>query len=308
MNLREYLNENRKQVEEALAYWLPPGDKRPQSLHQAMRYSVMNGGKRLRPIIVLTAARMGRELLGHSDTDITQPRNIAMRAACALEMIHCYSLVHDDLPCMDDDDLRRGKPTCHIVYGDAIATLAGDALQSLAYETLSDGPPEEAPLALDLIRRLSLGAGHLGMVGGQVVDLECENVDVDAATLEFIHRCKTGALYVASVTLGGVASGNLKLLPDLERFGEKMGLMFQIVDDIMDVEGDTAVIGKPAGSDESKKKATYPRIHGMEKAKSEAVRLTEEAKSVLAPYGAAGQRLAEIADYILSRAFSQTEA
>jgi geranylgeranyl pyrophosphate synthase len=231
-----------------------------------------------------------------------------MRAACALELIHCYSLVHDDLPCMDDDDLRRGKPTCHVVFGEAMATLAGDSLHTLAYEILSDGPPAEAELVLSLTRRLATAAGHQGMVGGQVADLESEGKDIDAETLEFIHRRKTGALYIASVTMGGVASGNREIVSTLESFGAHMGLMFQIVDDIMDVEGDTAVIGKRVGSDVDKKKATYPRIHGMEAAKAEARRLTEAAHADLEAFGDADARLAQITDYILSRAFSRTEA
>ena len=248
-------------------------------LYQAMRYSVDNGGKRVRPLLVY--------------------------AACAVELIHAYSLVHDDLPAMDDDDLRRGQPTTHIAYDEACAILAGDGLQSLAFEALADARrnPADAHLRLSMVMGLARAAGPAGMVGGQAIDLESVGRQLDQQALETMHRHKTGALIEASVQLGALASGNADepALRSLQHYAQAIGLAFQVQDDILDVESDTATLGKTQGKDEANHKPTYPALLGMEAAKAYALELRDQALHALRPFGASAEPLRELARYIVER-------
>lgn len=294
MELEEYLKERRRWVEEALDRFLPPADASPVSIHEAMRYSVFAGGKRLRPILAIASA----EAAGGVVEDV-------LPVAAALECIHTYSLIHDDLPSMDDDDYRRGKPTCHKVYGEALAILAGDALLTLAFSLLSEKTLAEklgTSRLSALIREVSHAAGSLGMVGGQVMDILSEGKEVDGKTLLSLHAHKTGALICASVLAGGLVAGASEAeLKALRRYGERIGLAFQIVDDLLDVMGTTEELGKPAGSDLKKRKATYPALFGLEASRKEVERLTAEAKEVLEPFEGRAWALQAIADYLASR-------
>jgi len=282
-------------VDEALDRYLPLADELPISLHKAMRYSVFAGGKRVRPILLLAACEaVGGDL------------NRAMPAACAMEMIHTYSLIHDDLPAMDDDDFRRGNPTNHKVFGEAIAILAGDALLTEAFVLMSN--PEysgaaEVSRLLPVINEIARCAGSHGMVGGQVVDMESEGKpDVDLATVQYIHTHKTGALIKASVKAGALLGGADETdLAAMTRFGEAVGLAFQIADDILDIEGTTEEIGKDAGSDEARGKATYPAIVGLAEAKQRAGELVGMALKALAGFDAKADPLREIAKYTVYR-------
>lgn len=265
-----------------------------ERLYQAMRYSVMNGGKRVRPLLVYAACETLEGDLERADG-----------AACAVELIHAYSLVHDDLPAMDDDDLRRGQPTTHKAFDEASAILAGDALQSLAFEVLADRRrnPQDAEVRLQMIELLSRAAGPAGMVGGQAIDLGSVGLQLDQLALEVMHRHKTGALIEASVALGALASGNTDELARkaLLQYARAIGLAFQVQDDILDVESDTATLGKTQGKDEAHDKPTYPALLGLDAAKDYALELRDQALHVLRPFGNSAEPLRELARYIVER-------
>ena len=291
-DFQAYLSEACARVEAALDGSLGP--ERPESLREAMRYSLLAGGKRLRPILCLAACELAG---GEAES--------AMPTAVALEMIHTMSLIHDDLPAMDNDDLRRGRPTNHKVYGEANAILAGDALLTRAFEMValrSPGVPAER--LLEVVGELSLASGAPGLVGGQVVDLECEGKQVDLETLEYIHLHKTGALLRACVLCGAqIAGASAELLEALRIYARGIGLAFQIIDDILDVTASSEVLGKTAGKDLTADKTTYPKLLGLEESKRRAEQLVSEAKAALAPYGAGGKAapLLALADFITSR-------
>ena len=293
-SFERYLAGRAALVESYLDRYLPPESAPPETISRAVRYSLFAGGKRLRPVMVLAAA----EAVGGDVED-------ALPAAAAFEMIHTYSLIHDDLPAMDDDSLRRGRPTSHVVFGEAIAILAGDALQTHAFAVLADPPPPcrvPAERRLRAVADLASAAGAGGMVGGQVLDLESEAKPVDAATLERIHRHKTGALIRATVRVGAIVAGaSEEDLSRLTRFGEEAGLAFQIVDDILDIEGNEATLGKSAGKDARSGKATYPLVHGVAEARRKAAELVCSALRRLEPFGAAGRPLALLAEHMIRR-------
>jgi geranylgeranyl diphosphate synthase type II len=290
--LQQILEQGRQLADEALERLLPAGTVHPPSIHQAMRHSVFAGGKRLRPILVMEAARMiaGRVPDGVADL------------GAALEMIHTYSLIHDDLPALDNDDLRRGRPTCHKAFGEATAILAGDALQTYAYEVLANlnCPPVAR---VNIIAETAHATGTVdGMIGGQVMDLESEHKHPDAKTLEYIHRSKTGALITACLVTGGLYAGGTQ--HDIERlrcFGRKAGLAFQIADDILDVTQTSEQLGKTAGKDVKSDKATYPSLYGLDKSAQMAEQLVQEASDALAPYGERANTLNKIAQYLVQR-------
>lgn len=294
MDLKDYLHSRAVLVDEALDRWLPGEKVLPHSLHQAMRYSIFAGGKRLRPILMIAAS----EAVGGSAQQV-------MHAACAMEMIHTYSLIHDDLPAMDNDDFRRGRPTNHKVYGDAVAILAGDALLTEAFRLLADAKANQAVLPATVLRVIELVAcyaGSLGMVGGQVVDMESEGKEIDFPTLEYIHTHKTGGLILASVQVGALlGGGDDKQFAALTRFGEAAGLAFQIADDILDVVGDQAELGKDVGSDQARGKATYPALLGLAESRQRATELCDIAVESLTPLGAAAEPLQVLARYIVDR-------
>ena len=283
-----------ERAERALAAALPPADTLPPRLHEGMRYAVLGGGKRVRPLLVHAAG----ELAGAAPAALD-------RAACAVELIHAYSLVHDDLPCMDNDVLRRGKPTVHVAFGEAGAMLVGDALQALAFGVLADaaehGAP--APAVVAMVRELADAAGSGGMAGGQAIDLGSVGTVLDRAALEAMHARKTGAMLRASVLLGTLAAG----LPQparrdaLVRYAAAVGLAFQVVDDILDVEADSATLGKTAGKDAAHNKPTYVSAMGLPAARRLAGRLRDDALTALVPLGPAARRLAELAELIVDR-------
>jgi geranylgeranyl diphosphate synthase type II len=291
MKLPPFFEEDRIAVDAALERLLPQESTRPASIHQAMRYSVFAGGKRIRPILCLESARIFAP-------DITP----ALHPACAIEMIHTYSLIHDDLPALDNDDLRRGKPTCHKKFGEASAILAGDALLTLAFETIGATPVTPAQ-CVAMVKEVASAAGTVnGMVGGQVADLEAERQRVEPETLEYIHRSKTAALIRASVTAGALCAGApAEDVARLRRFGESIGWAFQVTDDILDVEESSAALGKTAGKDIAQQKATYPAIHGLQRSHEIAHELAGKAIAELAAYGDNGNRLKEIAEYLVIR-------
>jgi geranylgeranyl diphosphate synthase, type II len=293
-DLEAYLKARRQLVDAALDGFLPRADTPPPSVHRAMRYSVLAGGKRLRPILVIA----GAELVD------AQP-SLVMPTACALEMIHTYSLIHDDLPAMDDDDYRRGRLTNHKMFGDAIAILAGDALLTLAFQLVAQNAAltgVDAKVGCDVVAEIAEAAGTLGMVGGQVVDIESEGKTITPEELEYIHIHKTAALLRASLSagarLGGADAAALAAVGDA---GQSLGLAFQIVDDILDVEGSLETLGKTAGSDERKQKVTYPALHGIEASRREARRLIERTKSRLAVFGARSAPVCALADFVVER-------
>ena len=278
----------------ALADALPHEDAPPLELHRAMRYAVLGGGKRLRPVLVYAtgnAFEVAPEALDSS--------------ACAVEIIHAYSLVHDDLPAMDDDDLRRGRPTCHVVFGEAMAILAGDALQALAFEVLADDPRLRADPRnqVEMLRTLAAACGAHGMAGGQAFDLAAVGKALTPAELERMHMYKTGALIRASVRLGALAAGcrDAAVLAALEHYGHAIGLAFQIRDDILDIEGDAATIGKTAGKDAADNKPTYPAILGMAGARAHLAELTGAALDAITPLGERFAMLGELARFIAER-------
>ncbi|HET6432293.1 farnesyl diphosphate synthase [Dyella sp.] len=277
-------------ADRALAAALPRDDAAPVELHRAMRYAVLGGGKRLRPLLVYAAGHA----LGCEASTLDPP-------ACAVELIHAYSLVHDDLPAMDDDAMRRGRPTCHVVFGEAMAILAGDALQALAFEGLAHAPVDPA-VAIAMQRALGRACGAEGMAGGQALDLAAVGRALTLAELEHMHACKTGALIRASVRLGGLVAGaSPDALDALDRYAGLVGLAFQVRDDILDVEGDSAVIGKTAGKDAAADKPTFSSILGLEASRSRLVELTDQAFEALAPLGAHAALLRELASYAAQR-------
>jgi geranylgeranyl diphosphate synthase type II len=268
-DLQNYLPQLTTAVNQALDALLPPADERPAKLHEAMRYSVFAGGKRLRPILCIASC----EACGG-----TAER--AMQAACALELLHTYTLIHDDLPAMDDDTLRRGRPTCHIAFDEATAILAGDALLTLAFEVLAGVPNIGSALALELSR----AAGSRGVIGGQMEDIDAEGKTPDANLVEYIHRNKTAALIRASCVMGGICAGaDVQTLEKLARYGENAGLAFQLADDLLDESSTIEKLGKDIGSDKARGKMTWPAVHGIEKTAGDAKQM--EAKAVAALKG-----------------------
>jgi geranylgeranyl diphosphate synthase type II len=294
MDIASYLSKKKSIVDKALDKLMPPATRFPPSIHEAMRYSLFAGGKRVRPILAIAAA----ESLGARTTDL-------LPVAASLELIHTYSLIHDDLPSMDDDDFRRGRPTCHKAYGEAIAILAGDGLLNMAFEVLSDPRRTKtipATRLIAVIREISEASGVRGMVGGQVVDIESEGRDVDFPTLEYIHTHKTGALIRASVRVGAIyAKASLKRLTALTRFGERIGLAFQIADDILDVTGNPGETGKDVGSDQKKGKKTFPGFYGLEESRMRAAEVANKAIYALREFDRKADPLRELAKYIVNR-------
>jgi len=279
-------------ADDALARVLPAEDLPPTELHRAMRYAVLGGGKRLRPLLVYAAGHA----FGRDDEGLDAP-------ACAVEIIHAYSLVHDDLPAMDDDALRRGRPTCHIVFGEAMAILAGDALQALAFELLAAPSSDEPSLQLAMLRTLGAACGAEGMAGGQAFDLSAVGTRLTLEELERMHAYKTGALIRASVRLGALEAGcrDEAVLASLDRYGHAVGLAFQVRDDILDIEGDAAVIGKTAGKDAAADKPTFPSIIGMQASRAHLTELIDQALDAIRPLGERGELLAELARFAAGR-------
>jgi geranylgeranyl diphosphate synthase, type II len=292
MNIREYLAAQQKLVDCELDRLAPAESVPPATIHRAMRYSLFAGGKRIRPMLCLAAA----------DAVSDQIEGV-VTAACTLELIHTYSLIHDDLPALDNDDYRRGKLTCHKVFGDAMAILAGDALLTLAFQVLSAKLIVSDRCKMQLSAELSEAAGTVGgMIGGQVADLEGEGKPPDAALLESIHRAKTGALLRASVRIGAIyGCAQPDQLESLSAFGEHMGLAFQIVDDILDVEESSEALGKTAGKDAAQQKITFPAVYGLAESRRMAEEERWQAHAALEPFGTRGHRLRELADLIVQR-------
>lgn len=295
MNLSRYLAERRRLIERALQQVLQHGDRPPRTLARAMRYSLFAGGKRIRPILALASG----EVVG-------APVERVLPFACAIEMIHTYSLIHDDLPAMDNDDLRRGKPTNHIVFGEGMAILAGDGLLTEAFRVMAEGGLRnglDRTAALQALREVATGAGASGMVGGQVADLEAERRKPTKALVEYIHTRKTAALIRAAVRVGALLGGARPAqLTHLDRYGAALGLAFQVADDILDVEGATEKTGKRPGRDRELHKATYPAAVGMTKAKQRARELLDEALEALEPFGTPAEPLRQIATLVVERA------
>jgi geranylgeranyl diphosphate synthase type II len=282
----EYLRNQQAKVNNALQKFLPAADTQPALIHEAIRYTVFAGGKRIRPILCLAAC----EALGGNEAN-------AMPTACAIEIYHTSTLIHDDLPCMDDDDLRRGQPTCHIKYGEANAVLTGDAQMILAFELAAQSPNPAAT-----VTALAKAAGSQGVIGGQIVDLASEGQPADAETLDYIHLHKTADLIRVSLELGAIcAHASIKDIAALREFGDCIGLAFQIIDDILDVTADQEKLGKPIGSDEGLDKLTYVRVHGMEAARAQAKTLTEQADAALDTFTGEKQTLRAIASFLLAR-------
>ena len=303
MTFAEYLDARRASVEAALDGWLPSPPKCPAIVSEAMRYSINAGGKRLRPILVIASAEGTAQAMSTSEA---AARDLAMPAACAIEMIHTYSLIHDDLPAMDDDSLRRGRPTSHIVYGEGMAILAGDGLHAEAFDLLAREPqglhPNLMARKLKTLALIAEAAGPIGMVGGQAVDLASVKTPLNAESLKDMHSRKTGALIRASVVAGGVMAGaDDKLVAALERYATEIGLAFQIVDDILDVEGAAATLGKTAGKDAAAGKPTYPSFYGLDKSKELASQCLTNARTSLEGAGLLDSRLADIANWIVKR-------
>ena len=304
MDIKRYLQEKKEIVDSALEKYFPnrPASAGegvfPTSLHKAIQYSLFAGGKRIRPILSMAAF----EAVGGKGGGI-------LPFACALEMIHTYSLIHDDLPALDNDDYRRGKPTCHKVFGEAIGILAGDALLTEAFKLMTDRAIQEfsvrdGGLVLDVINEVAQAAGLLGMVGGQVLDIESEGKEADLPTLQYIHTHKTGALILVSVRVGAKLGGaNGETLKTLTHYGERVGLAFQIADDILNIEGKAALLGKKTGSDLSRGKATYPALLGLEESKRRAKELVDLAVKAIESFGPEADPLREIAWFILSREY-----
>lgn len=286
-----YLTERARIIDETLDRLLPPATTSPATLHEAMRYSLFAGGKRLRPALCLAAS----EACGGSV-------EAALPMAAAVECLHTYTLIHDDLPCMDDDDFRRGRPTCHKVYGEGVAVLAGDGLLTLAFEILSAARPTARHGTADFVRELAVASGSRHLIGGQVMDLEGEGRPTTAEQLKFIHESKTAALLTASLRLGALAgNATAEQLEAVGRFGYALGLAFQVIDDILDVTQSSEKLGKSAGKDVAAQKATYPALFGLETSRAEAARLTREALDALQIFDGADARLGEIARYLLDR-------
>jgi len=296
-SLKDYLRHWQARVDARLEELLPPPGECPDSIHRAMRHSVFAGGKRIRPILCLEAAAVA------GAADASAAESCALDVACALEMIHTYSLIHDDLPALDNDDFRRGHPTCHKAFGEAIAILAGDALLTLAFEVLACRAKIPSGPRIAIIGEVARSAGTIeGMIGGQVVDVESERKAVPAETVEYIHRAKTGAMIRAAVRSGALAAGAaVDPFQALSEYGRHIGLAFQIVDDILDVEASTQELGKTAGKDAEQQKATYPAVHGLERSRELAAAEIEAALSALEPFGERARWLREIAVYLGQR-------
>lgn len=301
-NVKDLLKAGVERTDAALERLLPSADTQPHSIHRAMRHSTFAGGKRLRPLLCMEAARMvaGKDVPGVEDL------------GAAIEMLHTYSLIHDDLPALDNDDLRRGKPTCHVVYGEAIAILAGDALQTLAFETLANLKCP-APQTVSIVREIAIavntgvgadrpGALPWGMIGGQVMDIESEGKKPTAELVEMIHRSKTGALITVSIVAGGIYAGaDADTIKRLRIFGQNAGLAFQIVDDVLDMTQDSAQLGKTAGKDVGSDKATWPAVYGIDRSIQDAETLITEAFAQLAPFDAKADALKSLASYLVER-------
>jgi geranylgeranyl diphosphate synthase type II len=294
MNLKAYLRSRQKEIDRSLDRYLPKPNTKPTTLHRAMRYSLFAGGKRLRPILCLAAA----EACGGKISN-------ALPLACALECIHTYSLVHDDLPSMDNDDFRRGRPTCHKVFGDGIAILAGDALLTIAFEIVSSAKPAPRYDMSTLLREIAVAAGNQRLIAGQVADLEAEGRDVKRDQVRYIHENKTAAILTTSVRLGAMsANTDAKKLQAITQFGRGLGLAFQVIDDILDVTQTSEILGKSAGKDIAAKKATYPAVIGLEKSRAEARRLTRQAHNALSVFRRdAVEPLHALANYLLEREY-----
>ena len=292
VSVQEILSSGAARIDQALERLLPGPEQVPVSIHRAMRHSVFAGGKRLRPVLAMEAAQMIAGELPEGVEDL----------GAAIEMIHTYSLIHDDLPALDNDDLRRGKPTCHVVYGEAIAILAGDALQTQAYEVLA-GLKCPSVQAVQIVGSIAQATGTVeGMIGGQVLDLEAEEHKPTAEMVEAIHRAKTGALIRVSLMTGGMyAGGSASDIARLREFGRKAGLAFQIMDDVLDITQDSAQLGKTAGKDVASEKATWPAIYGVEQSEKDATRLMDEAFAQLDVYGERTDRLKAVARYLVER-------
>jgi geranylgeranyl diphosphate synthase type II len=302
MNIKKYLQEKKLIVDSALERYFPnppegEGEVKPSnSLHKAIRHSLLDGGKRIRPILSIAAF----EAVGGKGDYI-------LPFSCALEMIHTYSLIHDDLPAMDNDDYRRGKPTCHKMFGEAIGILAGDGLLTEAFQLMTNrsswgGPSSDKELILDVVHEIAQAAGISGMVGGQVADIGSEGKEVDLPLLQYIHTHKTGAMILASIRVGARLGGaNGETFRAFTQYGERIGLAFQITDDILNVEGKAIALGKSTGTDLSRGKATYPSLLGLEESKRRATELVQLAVESLKPYGPGAEPLREIARFIIAR-------
>ena len=292
--VRKIIESGAELTDRALEKLLPPAEQVPASIHRAMRHSVFAGGKRLRPILCMQAAAT-------ITANGSLPEGVEDLGS-AIELLHTYSLIHDDLPALDNDDLRRGKPTCHVVYGEAIAILAGDALQTLAYEILASVkcPPAAA---IEIVRRIAQATGTVeGMIGGQVLDLEGEHHKPSAEMVHAIHRAKTGALIGVSLVTGGIfAGGSVEDVQRLQEFGRKAGLAFQIADDVLDVTQDSEQLGKTAGKDVASEKMTWPAVYGIEKSRQDATDLIVAAFDELAQYGDRANGLKAVARYLVER-------
>jgi geranylgeranyl diphosphate synthase type II len=295
MNLPDFFEEDRLAVDAALDRFLPAQTTEPLSIHSAMRYSVFAGGKRIRPILCLEAASI-------FEPDAKPEMPHAIHAACAIEFIHTYSLIHDDLPALDNDDLRRGKPTCHKQFDEATAILAGDGLLTLAFQIIGESSTS-AERTLAILQEVSSAAGTVkGMVGGQVADLESEGKRVEPQTLEYIHRSKTAALIRASVSSGAISAGaGISDVARLRSFGETIGWAFQVTDDILDVEESSAALGKTAGKDIAQQKATYPAVFGVAQSHEIAAKLANEAIAQLESFGERASRLRALAEFLVQR-------
>ena len=290
-NLGQFLESRIKTINRALDRFLPRASTNPATIHKAMRYSLFAGGKRLRPILTLAAA----EACGGKN-------GAALPLACAMECIHTYSLVHDDLPSMDNDDFRRGRATCHKVFGDGIAILAGDALLTIAFEIATHATPTRRYSSADILREISVAAGSRKLIAGQVADLEAEGEKASGEKLRYIHENKTAAMITTSLRLGAMsANADARKVRAITQFGRNLGLAFQVIDDILDVTQTTETLGKSAGKDAASQKVTYPAVIGLEASRAEAMRLTKAAQSALRIFGKKGGRLRDIANYLLAR-------
>ena len=293
MNLKTYLIARQKMIDRALDRFLPKENAPPPTIHKAMRYSLFAGGKRLRPILCLAAAEGCKG-------KVTK----ALPLACAMECIHTYSLVHDDLPSMDNDDFRRGRATCHRVFGDGVAVLAGDALLTVAFEIAARAKPTRRYSMSEMFREISTAAGSRKLIAGQVADLEAEGKKVSRSELRYIHENKTAAMITTSVRLGAMsANADMKRLRAITKFGLALGLAFQVIDDILDVTQTTEKLGKSAGKDVAAQKATYPAVIGLEASRAEARRLTNAAQNALKIFGKEAEPLRELANYLLAREY-----
>jgi geranylgeranyl diphosphate synthase type II len=293
MHLAAYLKARQQTIDRALDRYLPKANAKPPTIHEAMRYSMFAGGKRLRPVLCLAAAEAcGGKAAG------------ALPLACAIECIHTYSLVHDDLPSMDNDDFRRGRPTCHKVFGEGIAVLAGDALLTVAFEIVSRTKPTSRYDMTTLLREVAIAAGSQKLIAGQVADLEAEGKKVNRSQLRYIHENKTAAILTASVRLGAMsANASAKELSAMTKFGRALGLAFQVVDDILDVTQTTEKLGKSAGKDVAARKATYPAVIGLDQSRAEAHALTRQAHQALSILGKKREALRALASYLLEREY-----